>query len=271
MFPKFFSFKVPEFLQGFLPEQLTIYSYGLMIGIGVLVSFFVSLKLAKKKGYNIDSDQLSGLFLWVILAAFVGGKLFFYFEDFQKYWNEPSLMLELSGGGFVFYGSLIFSIPVIILWVRNKKLPVRGFLDIIAFIAPLLQSFGRVGCFLAGCCHGEVCHNALGVTFTDPDSLAKPLNVPLYPTQLFDIGINLSIILFLLWFRKRQQFEGQLMLIYIALYAVGRSVNELFRGDEERGYIFDGLLSHSQFIAVVLFVIVVFIWNRWKKKSEVMI
>jgi phosphatidylglycerol:prolipoprotein diacylglycerol transferase len=61
---------------------------------------------------------------------------------------------------------------------------------------------------------------------------------------------------------KKKQFEGQLFLIYIILYAIGRAINEHFRGDEDRGYLFGGLLSYSQFIAIVLIIISAAIWYK---------
>jgi len=263
MHPRLFTIDVPDFLQGFLPAHISLHSYGFMIALGVIASFIIALKMTKK--YGLNADKLSSLFLWVMIAAVVGGRIFFYFEDINRYISDPSQLLEVRGGGFVFYGSLIFAVPTLIWWLKRNKIPVRPVLDIIAFISPTIQSFGRVGCFMAGCCHGKVCDNALGVTFSHPDTLARPINTPLYPTQLFDIGINLIIIATLLLIRKKKQFEGQLFLIYIVMYGVGRSINEIYRGDEARGFVFNGLLSHSQFIAICLIAITTVFWMRWKK------
>ena len=266
MHPILFRFKTPEFMHGFLPHEITLYSYGFLIAIGILVSFLFVRNRVKK--FGVTSDQLSTMFIWAIIAGFVGGRLFFYFEDWDKYVNNPSLMLRIQGGGFVFYGSVIFVIPTLIWWLRKHQVPVRPFLDIVAFVGPIVQSFGRVGCFLAGCCHGKVCSTWVGVTFSHPDSMARPLNTPLYPTQLFDILINLIILGVLFLAARKQKFAGQLMLIYLILYAVGRSVNELYRGDEERGFLFNGMLSHSQVIAIVVFIISVFVWRRWRNLEE---
>jgi len=266
MYPKLFTFDTPEFLRGFLPEHLSIYSYGFFIAMGILVSFWYALKQVKK--FNLSADELSSLYMWTILASFVGGKLFFYFEEFDKYLADPALMLKLTGGGFVFYGSLIFAVPTMIWWLKRRKLPTREFLDIVAFIGPIVHGIGRIGCFMAGCCHGKVCDNVLGVTFSHPESLARPLHQPLYPTQLFDVGINVIILIVLFLLLNRKQFAGQLFLIYIVLYAIGRSINEIFRGDEARGFVFGGILSHSQFIAIVLTIIAAVVWVRWKRRPD---
>lgn len=266
MYPKLFQFDTPEFLRGILPDHIVVFSYGFFIALGILLSFWYAKNKVKK--FNMTSDDLASLYMWTILAAFVGGRLFFYFEDLDKYLADPSLMLRLSGGGFVFYGSLIFAIPTIIWWVRKRKLPIREFLEIVAFIGPIIHGVGRIGCFMAGCCHGKVCDNPLGVTFSHPDTLARPMHEALYPTQLFDVGINLIILLVLFWVIKRKAFSGQLFLIYIVLYAIGRSINEIFRGDEARGFVFEGFLSHSQFIAIILLILAGIVWIRWKKKPD---
>lgn len=262
MHPRLIDFSTPEWLQRLLPAHIIVYSYGFMIALGILAAFLITLRMSRK--FGLKSEDLSTLFMWVFLAAFIGGKLFFYLEDFSHYLQNPSEMLRIAGGGFVFYGSLIFAIPVIIWWLNKQKIPVRPFMDILAFAGPVVHSFGRVGCFLAGCCHGKVCHNYLGVTFTDPHSMARPLHTPLYPTQLFDIALNLLILVAVFALRKKQQFEGQLFLLYLLMYAVGRSVVEEFRGDEARGFVFEGLLSHSQFIAIIIVAVVGMVWRRWK-------
>lgn len=266
MYPRLFSFDTPEFLRGIFPDQISVYSYGFFIAMGVLASyFFMSRRVTR---FGIDSDKLAALFMWVILAAFVGGRVFFFFEDLGHFIDNPREMLRFRGGGFVFYGSLVFAVPVMIIWLRKHSIPVRPFLDIVAFAGPIVHSLGRVGCFMAGCCHGTECDNILGVTFNHPESLARPLHSPLYPTQLFDIGINLIILLVLFFLSRRKLFAGQLFLVYIVLYAIGRSINEIFRGDEARGFVFGTGVSHSQFIAFILLLVSALIWVRWKNKEE---
>lgn len=263
MFPKLITINTPEFLQGFLPAHISLHSYGLMIALGIVSTFYVTL--SKTKRFGMDTDKLSSLFVWVILAAFIGGKLFFFMEDISKYTNDPSLISKAMGGGFVFYGSLIFAIPTIIFWLKKNKIKVRPFLDVLAFAGPVVHSFGRVGCFLAGCCHGKVCESWVGVTFTNPDSLAAIKNQPLYPTQIFDIIVNLIILVTVIILEKKQKFEGQLFLVYLMMYGVGRSIVEMYRGDDARGFLFGGALSHSQFIAICIITICVIVWLRWRK------
>lgn len=265
MFPKLITFPVPEFLQGFLPAHISLHSYGLMIALGVIAAYYIMLRKSVK--FGIDADKLSSLFIWVIVAAFVGGKLFFFFEDIGKYIDDPSRIKGAMGGGFVFYGSLIFAIPTIVWWLKKEKIAVRPFLDNLAFAGPVVHSLGRVGCFLAGCCHGKVCDTWMGVTFSHPDTLAAIKDAPLYPTQLFDIVVNLIILLTVFLLDKKKKFEGQLFLVYLVMYAIGRSIVEIYRGDEARGFLFGGALSHSQFIALFILIVSPIVWRRWSKQK----
>jgi phosphatidylglycerol---prolipoprotein diacylglyceryl transferase len=75
--------------------------------------------------------------------------------------------------------------------------------------------------------------------------------------------------LILLYLRDRKKFYGQLFLVYLILYAVGRFALEYIRGDLARGLLMDGLISHSQLIAALIFVIVTFVYVRWSSRNQV--
>ena len=192
MYPEIFNIATPEFLRGILPDRLIFHSYGLMIALGMLAVYSFCLPRVRK--YGVDSSKLTNMFYLAFISAFIGGKIFYYLQDPQKYIENPRLIFQNIGSGFVFYGSLLFAVPAIMLWVKKNKIPLRSFLDILAFVGPIVHSFGRMGCFLVGCCYGRACESPIGITFTDELSKAKPLGTALYPTQLFDIAVNLIII-----------------------------------------------------------------------------
>ncbi len=253
----------PEFLHF---GDTTIYSYGVMIAIGAALGYFYVSRNAKKE-LGISTDKIQTLAIYIIAAAFIGGKFLFYLENPGYYFNPPSNMLKGFRTGFVFYGSLLFVIPTAIWYFRKNKLPVLPMLDIIAVAGTIIHAFGRLGCFLAGCCYGIPTEGPLGVTYTHEASKA-PLNVALHPTQLYSITLILTIMVILLMFKRHKRFEGQLFFIYIMLYALGRGVIEIFRGDEARGYIIDNVLSHSQFISLVLISVVLYFYVRLQKKAS---
>ncbi len=263
MHPELFTFRLPEFFHGILPEQITIYTYGAMILLGVIAAFSY-FRYHAKRNFGLSDDSAQNLLVGLVLMSFIGGKFLMIFEDPSFYVRHPGELL--SGSGFVFYGSLIFSVGFVFWFIRKHRLPAWKFLDLIAFVTLIVHAFGRMGCFFAGCCHGKESDGPFAVIFTDPKCAADPLNTPLHPTQLYSV-VMLMTIFGILWFlRKRQSFDGQLFLLYLMLYAVGRSVIEEFRGDEERGFLFDGWYSVSQFISTVLILTVVAVYVfRWRQ------
>lgn len=248
--------------------NITLYSYGAMILLGLISGYFYFLKQTKEMG--LDSEKVSSLFLWGIAGVFLGGKFFYFLEDPKLFFGNPEKMLENPGSGFVFYGSFIVTTMVFIIWFKKNKLPVLTMFDLVGISGAMVHGFGKIGCFLAGCCHGKICLHSWGVVFSNTKSSANPLNTPLYPTQLWDAAIIFFTIGIMIFLKNRKQFHGQLFLIYGIIYAIGRFITEKYRGDEERGFLFNGLLSHSQFIAICIFTIcLAFYFYLWKKQKSV--
>jgi phosphatidylglycerol:prolipoprotein diacylglycerol transferase len=243
---------------------VTIYSYGFLIAIGAVLGF-TYLYFQSKKLYNLTFDQCNTLFIYLVIAGVAGGKLFMIFEDPSYYLSKPGKLV--SGSGFVFYGSLIFAIPTMLWFFKKNNLPTWGMLDIMGPTACIAHGFGRIGCFLAGCCYGKPTDSIFGVTYVDAACQAEPLNTPLHPTQLYEAGYIFSIFILLSILKKKKQFDGQLFLVYLILYAIGRGVLELFRADLERGFVIKDLISNSQFISVLIISIALYFYFKLKRKA----
>ena len=228
---------------------ITIHSYGFLIALGTIAGVAYMARQGKKE-VGLTFDQANNLFLVIFIAALVGGKVFLFFEDPVRYLEEPRKLL--TGRGFVFYGSFLFAVPAMLVYFRRHKLPALVMLDVMAVTTCLVHGFGRIGCFLAGCCHGIPTSSFAGVTFTDEACFADPLNTPLHPTQLYEAGFIFLVMIGLLFLRHRRKFYGQLFLLYLMAYALGRFVIEYFRGDLGRGYIIENVISHSQLIALII-------------------
>jgi len=219
-----------------------------------------------KKQYQLKFEDVNTLFLLLIIASIVGGKVFYLFEDPSYYISN--LRELMSGKGFVFYGSFLFTIPVMWLFFKFHKLPIFGMLDIMGITTCIVHIFGRMGCFMAGCCHGKPWDGPLAVTFTDPNTLASPLNTALHPTQLYSALMIGIILIILLRIKRRQVFTGQIFISYIILYATGRAIIEMFRGDISRGFIIDSYVSHSQFISLILIIVASWFYYKRYKSSQ---
>ncbi|MEQ8927253.1 MAG: prolipoprotein diacylglyceryl transferase [Fulvivirga sp.] len=243
-------------------DLFTIYSYGFFIVVGAIAGI-IYVAYQTRKNYNTNFDTINSLFLLLLISAIFGGKVFLFFENPSYYADNFSKLL--TGKGFVFYGSLLFCIPAMLYFFKKKGLPVLPMLDIMAITTCIVHFFGRIGCFMAGCCHGIEWHGPLAVTFTNPVCLA-PLNTPLHPTQLYSALMIGLIGLTLLLLKNRKSFDGQVFLSYLILYAIGRSVIEVFRGDISRGYVIEDWVSHSQFISFLVISASLYFYIRLSKK-----
>ena len=257
MHPQLFHFEFP-----FSSHHFTIYTYAFCIVLGTLLASIYTKWSAKKE---LGIQNLSNNFFYIIfIAGFVGGKLFFYLERPIYFWNNPNLMLDNFSGGFVFYGSFITIIPIVIWYLKKHKIPILPMLDILAITTIIAHSIGRIGCFNAGCCYGKPTNSSFGMVFPTTN------NIAVYPTQLYEASILILIAVVLLIIKKHQQFKGQIFLLYISFYAISRAILELFRGDK-RGYIIDHYLSHSQFIALLILITALFFYKKLKSKNKLIL
>ncbi|MES2558330.1 MAG: prolipoprotein diacylglyceryl transferase [Bacteroidota bacterium] len=240
-----------------------VYSYGFCIMLGALLAYFYALKQSAQVG--LTKDHVSEMTLLIIVASYVGGKVFLWFSDWNFYMKHPGKMIELSGSGFVFYGSFIFCITALFLFFRFRKVKPAPAFDVLAVCTAIVHGFGKIGCFMAGCCHGKICAPAIGVVYHNPLSQAHPLDTPLYPVPLIDAFIIFSAAVFLIWYSKRKKFAGELMLWYVFIYATGRFFTEFLRGDDDRGFI--GPLSQSQWVSIGLLIAAGLLYQFLKKHS----
>lgn len=241
--------------------SFTIYTYGFLIAVGCIAAFLYMWRSSK-----MTFDQANNLFILLIIAGIVGGKLFMIFEDPGSYLRNPGRLISTSG--FVFYGSLLLCIPTMLIFFRRNKLPTLGMLDIMAIVTCIVHGFGRLGCFMAGCCYGLPTDSFLAVVFTDPVCQAQPLNTPLHPTQLYEATFIFLLMTGLLFLKRRKNFDGQVFLVYLIVYACGRSVIEMFRGDIARGFVIKDILSNSQLISLLIVGVAIYFYVRLSKNSK---
>lgn len=246
----------------------TIGTYVLCAMVGFVVAMFVCVRLAQKIDMSFESTLLT--FLILLAGLLVGGHLLYgitnideaivLIKDGKFEWRH----LKQIFGGNVFYGGFIGSIITLKLYSKSKKTLIKeGFIDIYTVCVPLFHAFGRIGCFLGGCCYGV--ESEFG--FVAENKLVPGLSgVRRFPISLVECAFNLILFGVLLYLYKKQKFPGKMVYLYMLTYPVGRFVFEFFRGDVYRG-IYLGL-STSQWISIILFVIgFIGIFVR-KKKAE---
>lgn len=240
---------------------VTVHGYGLMIGLGFIAAILVGSYLAQKN--ELSADHFTNIAIWTIVIGFLGGKLLYVIVNFKHFLEAP--MDVLGSEGFVVYGGIITGVITIVVYCRIKKLSAMDYLDLIVICAALNQAFGRVGCFLAGCCYGRRTDSAIGVIF--PEGCIAPAGVKLHPTQLYMAAGDLLIflVLLLLYREKEKVPKGFLCGTYLLMYSLGRFLIEFVRDDAERGYV--GALSTSQFIAIWIAIAAVAFMYILKRQS----
>ncbi|MDH5639521.1 MAG: prolipoprotein diacylglyceryl transferase [Nitrospinota bacterium] len=238
---------------------ITLHTYGLLVATGFLVGIWWMARLGEQEG--IDRDTTYDLAFWCVLSAIVGSRIFFVIVNYQHYLQNPLDVFKIWSGGLVFYGGLIGALAAGLVFTRIKGLSFWKLADITAPGAALGHAIGRLGCFFAGCCYGLQTDVPWAVTFTNVKSIA-PTGIPLHPSQLYDSANELIIFSILMLLRKHKKFEGQVFWSWIGLYAVGRSIVEMYRSDP-RGAVFGGALSTSQMVAVAALTaaLSVYAWN----------
>jgi phosphatidylglycerol:prolipoprotein diacylglycerol transferase len=242
-----------------------VYSYGVLLAAAYLAGLQLAVVRARHRG--VDSARVMDVGIYLIIAALVGAKLMLLIVDFDYFRQRPAEIFSLVRAGGVFYGGLIAAFVVGMWLLRKYKLPLWTTADLIAPGIALGHVVGRLGCLMAGCCYGRPTTVPWAITFTNPlaaINVGTPLDVPLHPTQLYDAGAELIILIALLVTEKRgKTFPGRTIWLYLLLYAISRFIIEFYRGDE-RGMI--GSLSTSQFVSV--FIIPISLIMLWRLKGK---
>lgn len=242
-----------------------VYSYGVLLALAYLAGLQLAVIRARRAG--LDSARIMDLGIYLIIAALVGAKLMLIAVDFNYFRSQPRELLSLVRAGGVFYGGLLAALGVGLWLVKRYRLPAWKTADMIAPGIAVGHIVGRLGCLLAGCCYGRPTDVPWAITFKDPIAavnVGTPLDVPLHPTQLYDAGAELVILVILLLSERRGRgFAGRTFWLYMLLYAMSRFVIEIYRGDE-RGMAAG--MSTSQLVAVVL--VPISLLMLWRLRSR---
>jgi len=143
--------------------HLTVKSYGLMMVIGFLSAVFLIRRLSRN--ITPDPQMITNAALYSLIAGVVGARLFYVIHYFERFRTDLPSVFAIWEGGLEVLGGVILAIAVIVVYLRYHKLAIRKYLDILAIGLMLALMFGRIGCFLNGCCFGRPTNLLWGVRF----------------------------------------------------------------------------------------------------------
>ena len=234
--------------------DIPIHSYGVMIMIGFLLGLFVARWRARKVALN--PDHVTDVAIWAVLGGIVGARVLYVIE-YPNEFSSVGELFKIWKGGLVFYGGLIGAALAGLLVIKRRHLQALNALDVLVPSVALGQAFGRIGCFLRGCCYGvPVSPDAwYGIHFPPPptcDVYSPNTGIapgtPLFPSQLVSsLNLLLLFVVLSLFWRRRHRM-GDVFALYLFLESIQRFVVEFFRGDHPAGQ-----LSPAQWVAIVMF------------------
>jgi phosphatidylglycerol:prolipoprotein diacylglycerol transferase len=247
--------------------RFPVYTYGVLLAAAYLTGLWLAVRRARARGLN--GDRVMDLGIWIIASALIGAKLLLLVVDFDYYSRNPGELLGVFRSGGVFYGGLIAAVLTAFWYMRRVKLPLWPTTDAFAPGIALGHVVGRLGCLMAGCCYGRPTPLPWGITFTNPlaaENVGTPLGVALHPTQLYEAGAELAILVLLLATERRgRQYPGRTFWLYMLMYGVTRFIIEFYRGDP-RGAV--GVFTTSQLISLILVPISVVMLIRLARRGR---
>jgi phosphatidylglycerol:prolipoprotein diacylglycerol transferase len=214
--------------------------------------------------------------IWILVAGLVGARLFFvveYWRSFKSFWD----VFRIWEGGIVLYGSVLGGAVGFFLFRKRHPFPLRPMVDVIAPSLALGIAIGRIGCFLNGCCYGDLCNLPWAVRFPqgsspwrdqylagliDRDSLRS---LPIHPTQLYSTFDGLLIAVLLTCYYPLRKRDGEVMALLATTYPVTRFLIEQLRNDES-GFVAG--LTVSQAFSVLFFLGGLAYWVHLRRLPE---
>jgi len=225
---------------------ISIPSYGLCMALGMILAFLYAYHTSKK--YSFSFISLIIIAVCPIGFGLLGAKLLYILVtyDFSEVVRRTLAgdTSIIAGDGLVFYGGLIGGIIGLFIGLLIAKEKFHPVDKIVTPCVPLGHAFGRIGCFMAGCCYGVKYDGFLSVIFP-----LAGVNEPVLPVQLIESFLNLIIFGLIVLFNKRSKLSP--LPVYFLMYSVVRFVLEYFRGDKIRGFM-NGF-STSQWISIGIF------------------
>lgn len=247
----------------------TIAFYGLIIGIGVMAGLLTVTRIAKKTGQN--PDDYWDFAIWGILFGVIGARLYYVAFSWDDYKDNLLNIFKLRSGGLAIYGGVIAAYITLYVWCRIKKKSMALVGDTAMPGLILGQAIGRWGNFMNREVFGDYYNGLFSMQIPvsdvrDPSDITEKIasHIPeganyinVHPTFLYESVWNLLVFVLLLVYRKHKKFDGELCLLYLGGYGVGRFIIEGIRTDTL--FVPGTTIPVSQILALVMVVAAVVI------------
>lgn len=248
-----------------------VYWYGVIIGSAVICGLLIALKEAKRTGQN--PEDYTDFLLYALIAALIGARTYYVIFSWESYKDNLLKIFAFREGGLAIYGGVLSAIAVAWIFTKKRKLSFGLLADTAAPSLILGQAIGRWGNFFNQEAFGRYTDSIFAMRLMR-DNVGQHLtedilnNISIYngieyiqvhPTFLYESLWNFGIFLFLLWYRRRKRFTGEVFVMYLAGYGCGRIWIEGLRTDQliigNTGIAVSQLLSGILIVCAILFMI----------------
>lgn len=251
------------------PEGIPVFGYGVMMFMGILAATLFATYNAKKLG--VSSETILDMLMWLVIPGILGGRLFYIIQKNNEHgilkgksFSEVLVtFIKLSEGGLVFYGAIMGGLLGFLGFCYRRRLNVLKMGDIILPSVFVGLGFGRIGCFLFGCCFGGTCTLPWAVQFPKGSvpymaqlgsgyiTDAAETSLALHPTQIYSSISAFLIATTLILYLRHRPYNGSVLAVGWIIYPIARFIVEILRNDEASQ--FGTGLTISQNISVILF------------------
>ena len=232
---------------------LDIMWYGVLMASAMILCVILALREGKR--VNISEDDILNLAIVAIPCGLLGARLYYVIFNWSWYSENLSEILNFRGGGMAIHGALIGGILAGFVYTKVKKINFFKMADTVMLGIPLGQAIGRWGNYINGEAHGGPTNLPWGIMVD---------GVKVHPTFLYESIWDLGIFIFLWCFRKKKTYEGQLAIMYLILYSIGRFFIEGLRTDS----LMIGPLRMAQVISLVTIIVCVILHKILSKKKN---
>jgi len=242
----------------------TIYWYGIIIGMGILVGWLLATKESKKLG--LPQDIISDMLLWAIPISIISARTYYVIFEWDYYSQYPGEIIAIWEGGIAIHGALIGATLTAVIFAKRRGISFWKLADIVAPSIILGQAIGRWGNFMNQEAHGTEVTRSFLENLNLPKFIINQMYIDgayYHPTFLYESLWNIAGFVILIILRKFQPKRGELFLLYVSWYSIGRFFVEGLRTDS---LMLTDSLRIAQVISLVLIGVSIFlIWFRRSK------
>ena len=265
----YYDISFPELGLSFNPSRVAftignkaIYWYGIIIAIGFLLAVFYAIKRCEQ--FGLSQDNIIDMLICAVPSAVVCARLYYCIFRWDLYRDNPISVLYVWEGGLAIYGGVIGAALAVIIFTKVKKIRTSPMLDVGGLGLMIGQSIGRWGNFINREAHGGPTESILRMGLTD----GAGSTIYVHPTFLYESVWNILGFLILHFYSKRRKYDGQVFVMYLGWYGLGRMFIEGLRTDSL--YLGTTNLRVSQLVAgiCVVFAVVFLFYNKVFKQHE---